>query len=73
MASIIFHVIPFFDFVKMPRRERRSREVAVDFVDVNNKYSAFIVAIRQISVLSAFYCTIIFIVLCGKLVRLTVI
>ena len=47
--------------------------MAVDFVDVNNKYSAFIVAIRQISVLSAFYCTIIFIVLCGKLVRLTVI
>ena len=53
-------MIPFFDFVKMPRRERRSQEVAVDFVDVNNKYSAFIVAIREISVLSAFYCTKIF-------------
>ena len=71
MASISFYVIPFFDFVKMPRRERRSLEVAVNFLDVNNEYSAFIVAIRQISILSAG--TIIFTLLCGKLVRLTVI
>ena len=60
MASNGFYVIRRFVFVKMPRRERRSQEVAVDFVDVNNKYSAFIVAIRQISVFVAFYCTIIF-------------
>ena len=53
-------MIPFFDFVKIPRREERSQEMAADFVDVNNKYSAFIVAIREISVLSAFYCTMIF-------------
>ena len=34
----------------MPRRERRSQEVAVDFVDVNNQYSAFIFVIGEISV-----------------------
>ena len=66
-------MIPFFDFVKIPRRETRSEEVAIDFVDVSNKYSAFIVAIREISVLSAFYCPIIFTVVSGKLIRLTVI
>ena len=60
MASIGFYMIRLFVFVKMPRRERRSQEVGVDLVDVNNKYSAFIVAISQISVLVAFYCTIIF-------------
>ena len=64
-------MIRLFVFVKMPRRERRSQEVGVDFVDVNNKYSAFIFVIRQISVLVAFYCTINF--WCGKLVGLTVI
>ena len=53
-------MIRLFVFVKMPRRERRSQEVGVDLVDVNNKYSAFIVTISQISVLVAFYCTIIF-------------
>ena len=46
MASIGFYMIPFFAFVKMPRRERRSQEMAVDFVDVNNKHSAFILAFR---------------------------
>ena len=60
MASIGFYMILLFVFVKMPRRERRSQEVGVDLVDVNNKYSAFIVAISQISVLVAFYCAIIF-------------
>ena len=39
----------------MPRRERRSREVALDFVDVNNKYSHSFV-ITKIRVLVAFYC-----------------
>ena len=65
-------MIPFFVFVKIPRRKRRSQEMAVDFVDVNNKYSAFIVAFRGSSVLAAFYCTIMFTVVSGKLVRLTV-
>ena len=41
----------------MLRRERRSREVVVDFVDVNNKYSqSLIFVIRKIRVLVAFYC-----------------
>ena len=40
-------MIPFFFvLVKMPRRDRKSQEMAVDFVDVNNKYSAFILAFR---------------------------